>query len=193
MDEQLLIETIKTVIRREFTPIFMALVNGNDNATRVTVQRFPTEGEISNVRSLQPYGFASKAKPLTPTLIIPIAGNATNLTSIGNFDEQRPQVQDGEALLYGPEGQVILMKTGGTIHQGSQAAANPAVLGDVLVTFLRQVIRSFLDSPSIGEGATGPVFLNPTIRTMLEQYLMEGLDNPSTNILAQKIFLERGG
>jgi hypothetical protein len=183
---------IRQIIREERAPILMGKVQSTDAKYRATAQRFSGENAIKNMRSLHPYGLASKPKAGMECLVVPILDDPTHLNVLAHHDSDRPEIEEGEACLYGPDGQVIYLKSGGSIHQGSQEADEPAVLGNVLKTFLGDLIDAFLNAAQVGIGPTGPVFLDPTIRTQLTQFKQTFLNQASSNILAQKIFVERG-
>lgn len=183
---------VRQIVREEFAPILMGILKDSTDKYRATIQRFPSEVPIDNQRIIQPFGLSSRPTDGMETLVTPLAGDPTHLITNGQNDINRPKTEKGESILYGADGQVIFMKNGGTIHQGSKAANEAAVLGYVLQEFLRNILDAFLGANNIGECAVGEVFLAPEIRTLFEQYKIKYVNDASTNILAQKIFVERG-
>lgn len=194
MNEADVIKLIREVVKQELAPIMMARVVSNENQNRSTLKRFESDAPIGNLRNIQPFGVSSRAPVNTPALLIPIAGDITHQNMVGHFDESRPAVEDGESILYGADGQVIFMKKGGTIHQGSKTAASPVVLGDVLKIMLTNTLKAFIDNADLlGYDSLGlPVFLNPVIKSALQDELDIRLDAAATNILSQKNFVTRG-
>ena len=193
MEEYELIPIIRQAIRQELAPILMGKIRSTDGTFRATAKRFTSESDLSNLRILHPYGLASRPKADTECVILPVFNDPTHLNVLTQHDSNRPQIQDGEVCLYGPDGQVIYMKSGGEIHQGSMAASEPVVLGNILKAFLEAVLNAFLQATEIVETPTGPGFLSPQIRTQLTQLMNQYMDTASTNILSQKNFVERGG
>jgi len=193
MTESEIIRLVKEVIRQEVAPILMATLQSNQNALRSTVSRFSTDTPVGNLRSIQPFGVSSRAPSGTECLIIPIDGNPTHLNMVGHFDKTKPAVQDGETLLYGADGQVLYLKAGGTIHQGSQGANEPVVLGNIMKEALNDMYKNFLDFTPLGFDAFGlPVTINENVRLEMIDQQQEYVTNAATNIVGQKNFVERG-
>jgi len=184
---------VRSLIKQEICTIMMASVTSNETDLRTSAQRFATDANLSNLRSISPFGFHSRATKGTPCVMTPINHDPTNIMITGHYDQNRPQIQDGETVLYGADGQLIHFKSGGTIHQGSKAAAAPVVLGDVLKTFLEKFLDDFINSNPLGYDAMGlPVFISPTIKADMTQQKTEYVETAATNILGQKNFVERG-
>lgn len=93
-----------------------------------------------------------------------------------------------KAYLLGDE-KVLIGK--GT-NADSADPTEPLVLGNILKTFLTNVLNEFLNAPQIGTCAVGPVMLDPTIRTNLTQMKSTYLTTASSNIVSQIAFTERG-
>jgi len=193
MEEYELIPLIRKAVKEELAPILMGKIVSTDSKYRAIAKRFSSENQLENLRILHPYGFASRPKAQTECVVLPIFNDPTHLNVLTQHDSNRPEIQDGEVCLYGPDGQVIYFKSGGEIHQGSQDASEPVVLGNVLKAFLEAVLNAFLQATEIVETPTGPGFLSPAIRTQLTQLMQQYLDQASSNILSQKNFVERGG
>jgi phage gp45-like len=193
MEEYELIPLIRQAVREELAPILMGKIQATDQNFRATARRFSGEANLGNLRILHPYGLASRPSAGMECVVMPIANDPTHLNILTQNDINRPQIQDGEVCLYGPEGQVVYLNAAGEIHQGSQAASEPVVLGNVLTAFLEAVLNAFLNAAEIVETPTGPGYLSPAIRTQLTQLMQQYLQESSSNILGQKNFVERGG
>lgn len=185
-------ELIRQMIRQEIAPIMLATLNSNESEYRSTFTRFASEPPINNARSILPYGISTKAPKSTQCLTVPIAGDASHVNILGHFDQNRPSVSDGEICLYGADGQKIYFKNGGTIHQGSQSANEPVVLGNVLLAFITDLITALITDPLGFDAFALPVFIDPALREKLTQYLQKYATDPSTNVVGQKNFVERG-
>jgi phage gp45-like len=185
--------TLFRQLQREVVGLSMGKIEATASASRTSAKRFSSEGAVKNLRLIRPFGVASRPPAGTETLIGAIGGNPSHLTSLGDFDADAPAfLQDGEACLYGADGQVVYMKTGGKVLIGSDAASEPAVLGNVLAAGLAALVNAFLDATQIGIGPTGPVFLDPAVRAALVSFTSTYLTTAGTNVLAQKTFVERG-
>jgi len=180
------------IVRQEFAQILMGRVAETDSKGRAKARRFGTETPFENARQIQPFGLTSRPPAPMESLVVPINGDPTHLVLVGQFDGDRPATEVGEAALYGADGQLVYLKTGGHVLIGSKAAAEPAVLGNVLKEFLTTFIDALLNAPQIGQDIIGPVFLDPALRTNLINYKAQYLTNAATNIVAQKTFVERG-
>lgn len=193
MTESEMYRMVRQVIKNELAQIAMASINVNDSALRSSVKRSPDDGPMLNLRSIQPFGISSRAPAGTDCFVSPINGDITHLVVNGHFDANKPSLNDGEAILYGADGQVIYMKSGGSIHQGSKTSSEPVVLGNVLKTTLTNILNAFLQAPQIGFDGMGlPVVLDPGVAENLTNELNNHLNDASQNILSQKNFVERG-
>jgi hypothetical protein len=192
VNENEIAKLIRQMVRQELAQVCMASVSSNDEQNRASIVRAPTDGPITNLRNVQPYGLVSKAPKNTDCVVTPVNGDITHLNLTGHFNSNPPAIEDGESALYGIGQQVIYMKADGSIHQGILGAASPAVLGDVLQTFCTNVLNAFLNAAEIGSCAVGPVVLDPGIRTILNQELQNHVTTASTNFLSQNNFVDRG-
>jgi phage gp45-like len=194
MTEAELLAFLKQYIKQEVAQIMMANVISNKDQNRSSLKRFPSDSPFGNVRNIQPFGMASRAPSGTQCLMIPISGDVTQIVMAGHFDENRPAINDGESVIYGADGQVIFMKSGGTIHQGTQGASSPVVLGDVLKTLMENVLSAFINNASSVsfDGFGLPCTLFPGISSVLSQEKSDHVDAASTNFLGQKNFVDRG-
>lgn len=219
MNEAQLIRLVKGIVRESLAPILMGTVVSTKDAYRATAQRFKTENPIENMRLLHPYGLAARPPSDMQALIVPVDGRPDHLNVLGQFDDNRPEIEDGEVCLYGPDGQVVYMKTGGNVLLGGLEADNPAVLGDILSTFLGDIItnintiNSQLSTFALAFSAPfstnavpgspvgpGPALVSAitalqlaltTAQTQLTTQKTQFLDVPATNIVSGTIFLER--
>jgi hypothetical protein len=207
MNEAQLIRAVKQIIKTELAPILMGTLVSTQDQYRATAQRYQTEAPIGNMRLLQPYGFASRPPAGTQVLVTPIDGRPDHLNVTAQFDQNRPAIADGETVLYGPDGQIVYMQTGGKILIGSMAASSPMVLGDILQNFCDQLVGILVGA--IGDIKTGPVAVtttpgnpaptHPTLIAALTTRISDLMsaqsqfvDTSSSNFLSQTNFTERG-
>lgn len=151
MTEAELIRIIKRVVKQEMAPILMALVNSNESNTRSTLQRFATDSPTPNVRSIQPFGLSSRAPIGMDSLMLPINGDPTNQTMIGQYDKNKPTCEDGESILYNAFGQMVYLSDG-KIQIGSKSANQNLVLGQIFKTFADSLLSAIATHTHPGIG-----------------------------------------
>lgn len=207
MTEAELHREVVKIVRQELAPILMANITATQDVYRASAQRSLNETPIDNMRLIQPYGFASRPPKGTQALMVPVASDPTHINVVGQFDQNRPPVNDGESCLYGPDGAIVYMQTGKNIRIGSLTSASPLVLGDILKTFTDGFIDAVVSA--LTDIVTGPVAVtttpgNPapthptliaalnTVITNLNTLKSQYVDTASTNFLSQKNFTERG-
>lgn len=209
MNESDLIRLIRQVVKRELTPLLMAVVTETADAQRLTARRFASDGPIPKIRSIQPAGFASRPKAQVETVLAAIMGDPTNLAALGQFDAARPTIDaEGEAAIYGPDGQLVYLMTGGKVLIGSKDADEPLVLGNVLKSFadaligeIKGVLSDLETTPAGLTTAPGnPIAPNPALVTALQAHgtsldsmKSQYVDTDSSNFVSKKNFTERGG
>lgn len=208
MTESEIIKLVKQIIKTQIPHPMMCSIVSTQDSQRASMQRFSTEGPSQGLRMIQPYGFVSRPPSGMDALVEPVNSDPTHLNIVGQFDKNRPAINSSEAALYGPGGQLVYLNAAGHVLIGSKTSANPAVLGDILVTALDQIlaqiqnILSALEAGPIGvlSGITpgSPVPTNPAVVTALQlvgtqltQIQSQFLDTDSTNILSQQVFVER--
>lgn len=152
MEEYDVIRIVRQVLMNELPPIVMGIVQANSDGARTTVTRFYSEPPRSNLRSIAPYGFASKAPPGTQAFIVPAGGDQTNLNVVGHFDPNRPPLGDGEVALYDAYGHALYLSRN-KIQLGTEASSENLVLGQVLKTMLSALLDAVANHTHAGIGA----------------------------------------
>lgn len=152
MNESEIIALIKRILRKEIAQILMGTITSTNDSQRGSMQRFATEGQIGGLRMIQPYGFACRPPAGTPALISPVASDPTHLNIVGQFDLNRPTLNDGEAIIYNEFGQMIYMENG-KIRIGSKTSNHNFFLGDLANTFLGSLIDLIVAHTHAAPGA----------------------------------------
>lgn len=193
MEQWEITKLIRETVKAELAAQMMGKVTASASSQRATARRFANETPIPNQRLISPYGLASRPKAGTECVIGAVNNDPSHLSILGCNDITRPDLEEGETALYGADGQLIFLKAGGTIHQGSKAATEPVVLGNVAKEFLRNWISLLIETDPIAFDSFGlPVVLTPAVKLQLTAWRLQYLDTPATNILGQKNFVERG-
>lgn len=153
MTEQQIIGLIRRVIRQELSPILMGSIVSNESDTRSTIKRYPNESPRDDIRSVQPFGLASKAPAGTQAFIVPAGFDRTNQNIIGHFDEtNKPALNDGEVALYDAYGHVLYLSNG-KIQLGSEASSENMVLGQVFKQFASDLLDALATHTHPGIGS----------------------------------------
>lgn len=239
------IRFIREEIRRQVNIVLPAVAGETSDVETESIEElFPGMPTITERPVMHPYGFASRAPRGTASVVARVGEHTGNRMVIGHRDKDRPEdLEAGEAALYNENGDILLMKkndvqlqakqdltleaeqnavlAGSKVYAGSDAADEPLVLGNVLKTFLGDLIdavNSTIDqaSSALNAIASGPISLDittsspePTFPATAAQIVAataqltaakaqlaakkaQLLDAAPTNILSQKAFTERG-
>lgn len=100
----------------------------------------------------------------------------------------------GNKTVYSRAGKKVYLGSDTKVGIGrmNQEPTEPLVLGNVLVTFLTDILNDFLNAPQIGQCAVGPVWMDGALRVSLVAHMNTYLTVTTTNILSQIGFTERG-
>ena len=131
---------IRAVIREELSTMLMGTIQENASASRSSFKRFENESSIPNARSIQPFGFSSKAPAKTKCLVAPINGDATHQNIIGHFDEKKPDIEDGESAMYSEGGKQIKVSNDKIQIGSNQDETENLVLGQIFKKFASDLI-----------------------------------------------------
>lgn len=208
MDESQIRRLIETEVKRHLDIILHGSAGTNTQESEDIDSLYPGMGTIVKRPIMHPYGMASRAPKETISVVVKVGDHPGNRMTIGHRDSERPDdIQEGELVLYNELGQRIYLKVGKVLI-GSSSADEPAVLGNVLVDMLTDLI-GFIDSFA-GTVETGPIAITTTpgnpapthpvviaaltaLRAQLALSKTQYLSTPTTNIISQEVFTERGG
>lgn len=130
---------IRRVIKQEITSIMMATVQSNESELYSTLTRFATDARNPNIRNIQPFGLSSRPPAGVESLLVPIDGNPTNMTTVGQHDANKPKLNDGETILYDQFGHVVYLSET-KMQFGSKTSAENMVLGQVFKSFVQSLL-----------------------------------------------------
>jgi hypothetical protein len=68
----------------------------------------------------------------------------------------------------------------------------PAVLGNVMLSAMSDLLDCFLNAPELGQCGVGPVTLDPGVITLLNQWKAKYVTAPATNVVSTMVFVDRG-
>lgn len=183
MTETEIITLIKKTVRKELAQIMMCQITSTQDSNRASMQRFAAEAPSSNLRLIMPYGVASRPPNSMEAMIAPINSDPTHLNIIGQFDANRPTMNEGEVCLYGPQGQVVYFNNAGETHLGSETSNQPIILGTNLNTWATNLINAILSITYLGN-------LGAPVTGTLNESDFEALVAELVSIISTKIFAE---
>lgn len=180
---------IRSIIRQEIkqalTPVLMGFITSNEDVKRIMAKRMSNEGPM-NVRSIQPFGLSSKAPPETQTLLVPIAGDPTNMNAVGNYDTNKPDVEDGEVSIYDNFGHEVYLSQD-KMQFGSKDSANPMMLGDLVQECLSNMLQLIIEHNHMGN--LGYPTGAPSNAIQFQQLKLNTVD--SGDLVSDKCFTEK--
>ena len=126
-------------IRKHTNIILSGQAGANTQFVETIDNLFPGMPGNVNRPVMHPYGISSRAPLGTISVTARNGDHPGNRLVLGHRDANRPVVQSGEVQLYNQFGQAIYLKNG-SVHVGTAAADNPAVLGNEIKAMLQQLI-----------------------------------------------------
>lgn len=178
---------IKQEIERQLNVILTGSAGANDQFKETISNQFPGMPDIPDRPVMHPYGLASRAPRGTLSVTARMGEHIGNRMTIGHRDKNRPELAEGEAILYNQFGQQIYLKEG-EIHIGSKAADEPFVLGNVFKTMMDALLQAVLahtHQSNVPSAPTGPPLNAPAFQAIKDSPIDDGA------ILSDEIFGEK--
>lgn len=198
-DLEFLREIFKDVRQHVCIGVITQMGLAKDNSClRVRINLLPDEREIvanMSFADVNDVTFPEVDDLVTVCFVDGNPDDAHVLSRYSSSDELIPSfARTGHSVKYSRTGKKLYLgsDTKIALAKPNHEPTEPLVLGQVLATFLQNVINAFLNAPNIGTCAVGAVVLDPGIRTNLLQYLNTYITTNATNILSQIAFTERG-
>ncbi len=191
LDPQLRRE-IRDEIRQSLSVLIPALTSATTNQTETIDQLYPNMPKIQNRPIMHPYGLVSRAPEGTNSIAARIGEHVSNRIIIGHMDNARKDISlnEGEVILYNEHGQQLRLEQD-KINLG-KSANEPAVLGNVLVKLLGEILDILINGNSVLSTTPGnPTAPNPLVASQLRVFKSQYLTTAATNILSQETFVER--
>lgn len=176
---------IEQEIKRHVNIILSGQAGSNSQFVETIDNLFPGMPGILNRPVMHPYGLVSRAPAGTISVTAKQGDHPGNRVVLGHRDSARPTIEAGETQLYNEFGQAIYLQNG-SIHIGTAAAGNPAVLGDETKAFLILLIQWLLTHTHVTGGPGSPTS-PPEQVAELTEIQEQNVDNDK--ILSQLIFL----
>lgn len=179
---------IQQEVRKQVNIILSGQAGQNDQFSETINNLFPGMPGIVDRPVMHPYGLSSRAPMNTISVTARTGDHAGNRMTLGHRDANRPAVGSGEVQLYNEFGQAVFLKNG-SVHLGTAATSNPAVVGNELKAFLQEVIQWLSTHTHIGN--LGAPTSGPIQAAQITSIGAQNVDNDQ--ILSQLVFLEKGG
>lgn len=183
---------IRDEIRRSMNAIIMAECGADEEKNQQTVRNMYGCGSLTDKYPVaSPYGFASRAPEKTLAVLGRLGEHPASRIILSHHDIAKPDMLEGEAVLYNAAGQQIRLEKE-KIKIGGASADEPLVLGKVLMEFLGKVIDMMVTGDFLLCGAPGsPTAPNPAKALDLNNWKQTYLTTASTNIVSELSFTQR--
>lgn len=132
---------IKNEIGRQLNVILTGEASTNTHLIETISKQFPGMPDIPDRPVMHPYGVSSRAPRGTLSVTARMGEHTGNRMVIGHRDKNRPELEEGEVILYNQFGQQIYLQDG-EIHIGSKSASEPFVLGNVFQTMMNSLLAA---------------------------------------------------
>jgi hypothetical protein len=179
-------------IKRSMNTIIMAECGATEGKNNSTVRNMYGCGPLTTKFPVaSSYGFASRAPEQTLAVLGRLGEHPASRIILSHYDVNKPELNDGEAVLYNADGlQIRLEKE--KIKIGGAEADEPLVLGNVLVEFLDKLMTLLATGDFLLCGAPGsPTAPNPAKALDLNNWKQTYLTTASSNIVSQLSFSQR--
>ena len=187
MTDPKIIKLIRDEVRKQVSIILSGSTGSNSVSAETIDDLYPGYPPMQDRPLMHPYGLVSRAPRKTISVTARHGEHPANRIVLGHRDKNRPNVEQGEVQLYNQFGQAIYLKNG-TVHLGTAAASNPAVVGNELKAMLESLIDAIASHTHIGNLGipTAPPIQAGTFTGIKSSQVS------NNNILSQKIFLIKG-
>lgn len=197
-----LIRLIRQEIRRQVQIVLSGETDGNTPQTENIGQLYPGMPTIEGRPVVHPYGMVSRAPNGTIQCNVR-QGEHMNWLVLGHRDKNRPDLQQGEVMLYNELGEKIYISKGvvrtttpkivdecDDMRLGSEGAEENFVLGQVFKKFAQDLLTQLAAETHVS-GLPGYPTSVPQNAAQYNNLKTTPIDDDA--ILSDKIFGEKGG
>ncbi len=195
------IRFVKEEIKRQLNIILNSASGANTSQTETIDSLYPGMPGIDDRPVMHPFGFVSRATQGTISVTARVGADIQNRMTLGHRDKMRPDVEEGEVMLYNSTDDKIYVSHGkiisttphwveksDLIHIGSEDAKEPFVLGLIFQAFEDKFLQLMRDHRHV-TSAPGALTSIPDNTLDIEEIRQSPiLDN---KILSDKIFGEK--
>lgn len=188
MIEAELLREIRNEIKKQVQIILSGQAGNNDQFSETINNLLPGMDGIPARPVMHPYGISSRAPEGTIQVTARQGEHPGNRLILGHRDAGRPQLNQGEVILYNQFGQQIYLEKG-KVHVGTRTTTNPAPVGNELLAMLTEFINDYKAHQHIGNlGAPTPL-MAPDV-TKAEDLLANHITNKK--IVSKSVFVNEG-
>lgn len=189
-----LLRFIRQEIRTQLCAILNCYVGESTTEDQEIDQPVPGAGKMNKRPVAHPYGFVSRAPVGTLGVTGRVGDHPGARMLLAYRDKARADMtwlKDGEACLYNANGDKIIIAED-KVQLGSEAAANPVVLGNELVDLLGKLMDLIITGDFLLVTSPGnPTAPNPAKASQVTTWKSTYLTTANTNIVSQQVFTER--
>lgn len=125
-------------------------VTGNTTITTETInQMFPGQDGIKDRPIMHPFGFVSRAKQGSLSVVARMGEHPGNRIILGHRDKDRPPVAEGEAAVYSRDGYAVRVENG-KIQVGKGDLFQTVVMGEDLEAVLIAMLEAIIAHTHLG-------------------------------------------
>lgn len=187
-------KAIRQEIRQYMSIILNCSLQASTNEDQEIEQCYPG-GPLTEKRPVvHPYGFVSRAPAGTLGVTARVGEHPGARIILGCRDSNRADIDldEGSVCLYDANGNQLTLDSVG-VHLGSSEADNPVPLGNETKELLSAIVDAIITGDLVLTSSPGfPTSPNPTTVATFTELKSRLLDTAATNMLASKIFVEKG-
>ncbi len=132
---------IKQELRSQINVLLYGEAGSTSQLTETINNMYAGMPGITNRPVMHPYGLVSRAPKGTTSVVGRVGDHIGARLVMGHRDTNRPELNEGETIIYNSFGQSIYLENG-KIHLGTKSSNNPLVLGNDLKALLIELITA---------------------------------------------------
>lgn len=193
---------IREEIKRHLNIILTVTSDKSKSIDTTTLKAIYNEQEETGAEQIavpvaHPFGFVSRAPNQIFTVIGRVGEYQGSMMVLGYRDEKRPECDVGDTVIYSSNPQQGTVrrkiKISSDIKIGSDSSGEPLVLGNVMKSFITDLITTLQTTPiGLTTSPGNPIAPNPSFVTATNALKAQYVTTPATNIVSTISFTERG-
>ncbi len=185
---------IRHEIKQQMNVILNCILQESTTEEQEIDQVYPGAALLDKRPVVHPYGLVSRAPKGTIGVTARVGEHIGSRIILGCRDSERANIDldEGDVCLYDANGNQIELNAQG-VHLGSSEADNPIPLGNETLALFSAICDTFITEPlGITTSPGSLITPNPTVVAKYTALKLQYITNTATNILAQKVFAEKG-
>lgn len=187
-------KAIRQEIKQQMNVILNCVLQESTTEDQEIDQVYPGATLLEKRPVVHPYGLVSRAPKGTIGVTARVGEHIGSRLILGCRDTERADIDlnEGDVCLYDANGNQIELNAQG-VHLGSSEADNPIPLGNETLALFSAICDTFITAAlGISTAPGNPITPNPAVVAQFTALKLQYITNTATNILAQKVFAEKG-